>query len=175
MESNQPLQQKILDTIRERKIVMRPRVYFMLKAAGTVAVAAAVLVLSVFICNFIFFTIRINGHESLLARPGGLFLFLRFFPWELLAIDIALVILLEVLLKEFKFGYKSPVLYLGLVVLAVVISAGFVIDRATDLNDRALERADHHGLPPPFGEMYEYAHRPLPAEFLLPERNEVTQ
>ena len=76
------LQEKILNKIRQGDVVMRPRLYFTLRAVALVFVALAVLVLSIFICNFIFFTIRLNGHESLLARPGGLLLFLRFFPLE---------------------------------------------------------------------------------------------
>ncbi|HEV7449094.1 MAG TPA: hypothetical protein VGP13_00955 [Candidatus Paceibacterota bacterium] len=165
------LQDTILQKIRDGKLTMRPRFYFTLKAAALVLVALGVLVVSIFLCNFIFFIIRINGHESLLARPGGIFLFLRFFPWGLLVIDAALIVLLEVLLKSFRFGYKSPIVYTTIAVLAVVIPLGFAIDRATDINDRVLERADHHGLPPPFGELYEHAHRPLPAEF-LPENRE---
>lgn len=159
------LKQKILTKIREGEVVMRPRFYFTLKAAALALVALAVLALSVFICNFIFFMIRLNGHESLLAHPGGFFLFLRFFPWELLALDVALVLFLEWMLKRFKFAYQKPTLYLALALVVVVLSAGFAIDRGTRFNDRVLMRADRGGLPPPFVQIYEGSRRPLPPQF----------
>lgn len=159
------LKEKILAKIREGEVVMRPKVYFTLRAAALMLVALVVLTLSVFICNFIFFTLRLNGHESLLGRPGGLFLFLRFFPWGLLVIDIALIFLLEWMLKSFKFAYQKPTLYLALALVAVVLSAGFVIDRGTPFNDRVLMWADRGGLPPPFVQIYEGSRRPLPEEF----------
>ncbi len=144
---------------------MRPRLYFTLRAVALVFVALAVLVLSIFICNFIFFTIRLNGHESLLARPGGLLLFLRFFPWELVVVDAALIFLLERMLKSFRFAYQKPTLYLALALVTAVLSAGFVLDRGTPFNDRILMRADRGGLPPPFTQIYEGSRRPLPPEF----------
>lgn len=156
------LQEKILRKIRQGEVVMRPRIYFTLRAAALAAVALAVLILSVFICNFIFFTLRLNGHESLLARPGGLLLFLRFFPWELLVLDAAFIILLEWMLKQFKFAYQKPTVYLAFSLLVVVLSAGFALDRGTRFNDAFLDRADHGGLPYPFGDVYQHAHRPLP-------------
>lgn len=159
------LQEKILQKIREGEVVMRPKLYFTLRAVALVLVTLAVLALSVFICNFIFFTLRLNGHESLLSRPGGLFLFLRFFPWGLVVLDVALVFLLEWMLRQFKFAYQRPTLYLSLALVAVVLSAGFVIDRGTPFNDRILMRADRGGLPPPFVQIYEGSRRPLPPEF----------
>jgi hypothetical protein len=159
------LQEKILNKIRQGEVVMRPRLYFTLRAVALALVVLAVLVLSVFICNFIFFTLRLNGHESLLARPGGLLLFLRFFPWELLVLDAAFVILLEWMLRRFKFAYQRPTAYLAFGLLVVVLSAGFALDRGTRFNDSVLDRADHGGLPRPFGDVYEHAHRPLPPGF----------
>lgn len=143
---------------------MRPRAYFVLRAAAALVVALVVLVISIFICNFIFFTIRLNGHESLLARPGGILLFLQFFPWTLLALDALMVLVLEQMLRYFKFAYRRPVLYLVLGLIAAVAAAGFALDRGTPFNDRALDWADHGRLPPPFIEIYEGAHRPLPPE-----------
>lgn len=166
------LQDKVLSKIKHGELTMRPRAYFVLKAAALVAVAFAVLVVSVFICNFIFFILRLNGHESLLGRPGGLWLFLRFFPWGLLILDALLFALLGWLIKQFRFGYSTPFVYLGLLSLALVVSLGFAIDRATDINDRALESADHDDLPFPFGDFYEYAHSPLPPEFTIPSQEE---
>lgn len=159
------LQDKIIKKIQDGEVRMRPRLYFVLRAVALAAVVLATLVVSVFICNFLFFTLRLNGHESLLARPGGFLLFLRFFPWELLALDILLLALLDWLVRKFGFGYRTPLVYIAILSLALVFSMGFAIDRATDLNDRVLRHADDDDLPFPFGGVYERARRPLPPGF----------
>jgi hypothetical protein len=89
--------------------------------------------------------------------------------------DVAFLVLLEYLLKQFSFGYRSPVVYTALIALVVVVSLGFAIDRATDINDHVLERADENDLPFPFGDFYEHAHRPLPPGLRPQPRLEVDE
>jgi hypothetical protein len=163
METNHPqpksMRERILEKIDTRELSMRPKIYFTLKVAALVLITLAVLVISIFIFNFILFSSRINGHESLLGfGPRGILTFLEFFPWWLLGIDIALIILLEWLLRQFRFGYKSPVLYLLLTLLVVTASTAFLIDRGTAFNDQLLDRAEHHHLPPPLNNFYGEAH-----------------
>lgn len=154
---------------------MHSRAYYMLRAGALLVIAAAVLVVSVFICNFIFFTLRFNGHESLLSEPGGLLLFLRFFPWELLVLDAVLIALFDWLLKQFRFGYKRPAVYLVLATLLIVLAGGYAIDRVTDANDTLLEKADDDDLLWPFGELYEHAHRPLPPQYRPDSEDEINE
>ncbi|MEK7063720.1 MAG: hypothetical protein AAB955_03465 [Patescibacteria group bacterium] len=155
------MKDKIVAKIRAGTIAMTPRTVFGIQLAGLVATSVAILLVTVFIVNFIFFSIRISSHEELLGFGGsGILAFLYFFPWLLAAIDVALVVLLQYLLRQFKFGYRVPVLY---IVAALVVGAGvvgFAFDRATPFNDRLFE---HRGeLPPPFHRIYDGARRPLP-------------
>lgn len=124
--------------------------------------SAAILVITVLICNFISFSVRINGHDSLLSfGPRGFWEFLILFPWLLLILDGVLIFTLEWLLRKFQFGYRSPGLYLLLGLLTLSVSLGLVLDRGTPVNDHFLNRAQHHGLPPPFQDFYRGA-RQLP-------------
>ncbi len=124
--------------------------------------AFVVLVLSVFIFNFILFSIRINSHDSLLGfGPAGLETFIYIFPWALFFIDVALVFALEALVRRFRFAYKIPVLYLLAALLLATLAMAFIIDRGTDVNDRLLHRADRNELPF-VGELLEHARRPMP-------------
>jgi len=153
----------VLAQIREKKVSMRPKVYFTLKAALILIVAGIILLVSVGIVNFIAFSLRLNGHESLLAfGPRGVLAFLAIFPWPLVVIDALLVVLLEELLRRFRFTYRSPMLYLILAILAVALSVGITLDRATPLNDDLLQSADHDHLPPPLEALYEGARAPAP-------------
>ena len=65
--------------------------------------------------------------------------------------DIIFVVLLEWLLRMFRFAYRFPSLYVLAVLLFIVAVIGFGVDRGTTVNDRMLRQADMHHLqmPPP--------------------------
>ena len=165
MENNHPketIRDAILRKIRGGELSQHSRLYFMLHVAAVVLVALVVLTLSVLIFNFILFSIRINNHDSLLGfGPRGLETFLLIFPWPLLLIDVALVFVLESLLRRFRFAYKIPVLYLLAGLILAAAACALFIDSGTNVNDRLLNRADRHELPF-FGDVFEQARRPMP-------------
>lgn len=147
------LKDKVLGTIQSGEVTMRPRLYFSLQVAGLALLSFAVLVISVFIFNFILFSLRINHQDMLLGvGPRGWIPFLQFFPWPWLAIDIGLILILESLLRNFRLGYRVPALYLLGVLLFFTVAVAAVIDRGTPINDRLFER--RHELPSPVGEFY---------------------
>jgi hypothetical protein len=166
MEHNEHnLKDNILNKIRMDELTMRPKIYFTLQVAALVILTLAVLVVSVFIFNFLLFSIRVSGHLSFLGFGWeGLFVFLHFFPWGFLLLDVALIAILESLLRRFRFGYKVPVLYLLGGLLCLTVLAALLVDRGTGFNDMLLMHADRHELPGPFGEFYEHARIPLPPD-----------
>lgn len=149
--------------IREGSVHMRTREYFYLEVFATSMVAVLVLLLSVLIFNFILFGIFAGHHEPLLAQGvPGLLIFLKLFPWPLLAADILLLILLRVLLKRFEIAYRSPTLYVLLALLVIIGSSGFILYHQTDVNER-IEREAHRGhLPPPVGRFFDESRKPPP-------------
>lgn len=153
----------VLAKIREKRIGMRPKLFFTLEALLVGLVALMILAVSIALVNFILFGLRVNGHEALLGFGlRGVAAFFVLFPWPLLVLDVLLVIFLERLVHRFAFGYRSPILYSLAGILAVALMAGVLLDRATPLNDDLLRQADHGGLPPPFGELYEHTRTPTP-------------
>jgi hypothetical protein len=159
------IQQKILDKIRRGEIAMRPRAYFALSVIALAAVAAAFVLVSVFILNFILFSIRINSKDALLSfGPRGLVAFLWFFPWTLLVLDVLLVLIGQWLVRGFRFGYRMPIVYVIAGLILVTGATAFVIDR-TGLNERLLRLSDEGGLPGPIGGLYGSArHLPPPRQ-----------
>jgi len=150
------LRDKVLAKISKEHVSPHSRAYFAAKIAVLAVIAFAVLAISVFLCNFIFFAIQASGSNHLLGFGNrGLQLFIRVFPWWLLVIDIGLVVILEALLRRFRFGYKSPVLYLLFGLAIVTISIAYTVDRATPFNDFLRDRAHEHRLPPPLNDIYE--------------------
>lgn len=153
----------ILRKIEQHEIAIRPRLYFTVRLLALGAITAVALVASVLILNFILFSVRVNEHDALLGfGPAGIVAFAKFFPWSLLALDIACIALLEYLLRSFKFGYRAPVLYAFLLLVVGAFSIGFVIDRATTFNDDLFERALENRLPPPFNSVYQAARHAAP-------------
>ena len=153
--------QNILEKIQKNELVPKSKTYFRLRFVALILVVFAVLVVSVFLSSFILFTIRASGQASLLDfGPAGWQVFLFLFPWGISFLEIGLIILLQRLLRSFKFGYKIPVLYLCGGVVFVMLASGFVVNK-TPLHDVLLRQADKNQLPPPFGNLYENA-RKLP-------------
>lgn len=162
-QKNINMKDNLLKKIRTNEITMRPKYYFIIKIVLIAVVSIIVLVVSVAIFNFISFTTRINGHDSLLGFGlRGFIFFLELFPWLLLIIDIVFVVLLEWLLRRFRFGNKIPVLYLLIAILIIAVSVGLVIDRGTSFNDNFLNHADQHHLPMLLNNYFENA-RQLPS------------
>jgi preprotein translocase subunit SecG len=150
------LKERILADISSRNTRVYPRIYFVLRTVLVAIVAILVLVVSIFIFNYVFFSLRVSGQEDLLNFGArGFSSFLEHFPWLLLALDLILTLLLEWLLRRFRFGYRSPILYLLLGIFAVTISAGYLMDRATRVDDALLYQADRNSLVGPFNEIYE--------------------
>lgn len=158
-QEHTPLQNEVLKTIHSGEVAMRSKHHFTLKFTALVLVSLVALVTSAFIFNFILFSIRISSQEALLGfGTQGIWAFFRFFPWYLLVINILSIGILEWLLRQFRFGYRTPVLYLLGALLILAAGLGFAVDRGTPFNDRLLEHSPR--LPRPIGQFYEGARRP---------------
>lgn len=165
----------MLERIRSGKLHMRPRALFLLKALAVLGVAFLVLLLSILIASFMFFALRVGGHDSLLGfGPRGIIPFLEVFPWPLLLLDIALLAFLEMLLREFRFVYRRSLLYLFLILLAVAGASGLLIDSRTSFHHDRFIDAEQGRLPPPIRGVYTGA-RGIPPERLGVYRGFVMQ
>ncbi len=155
----------VLEKIRAGAVTMRPKFFFLLKALAVALVAALVLAVSIFLASFIFFGIRLSGNESLLHFGWrGVPIFLQVFPWALALIDLALIVLLEWLLRRFRFAYSRPVLLILIGLLIVVGGASIALERGTRFHDDLFEFAEHEGLPPFLRDLYINAHQRPPEE-----------
>ena len=163
--STNTVKEGVLKAIREHKVAMRPAALFKAEYILMAVLSVIVLAITVELAGFIFFGLRINGHEALLRfGPQGVGTFLIIFPWLLFIIDVVLLILLLSLIRHFAFGYRKPIL----LVLGVLFVAGgasaFILDRETPLHDRLMRDSDHGGLPAPFGGLYGHVRGPVPHE-----------
>lgn len=153
------LTERALETIRERGIRPRSKLSFALGAAALAALAAGVLALSALIVSFGLFALHESGEQFLLGfGASGVATFFALFPWALLALDLALILALDWLLRRFKFGWRLSVLNFFIILLAVSAALGFLIS-LTPLHFALRDRADRGELPL-FGGFYENIRAP---------------
>lgn len=156
------IMKSVLDKIQAGDIHMRSRAYFVARMTLIVVVSLLVLLTSAFFVSFISFSLRASGRMILLGFGWqGVKVFLLTFPWGLLLIDLILAVILERLLRSFKFGYRSPLIYLLGGVLVVVIAAGLTIDRETSIHSDVWH-AERNGSVPGylFGDLYNNVRQP---------------
>lgn len=152
------MRERILKDIKSGDVSMTPRTYFTLKVVALVAAMLGVLVVTIFIFNILYYSIRVSSHDALLGFGiKGFNTFWYVFPWGWLILDVALVVLLQWLLRHFRAGYKIPVLYLIAVLLGCAAVFGFVLEE-TSVNDRLIEREEL--LPAPLAQLYELIREP---------------
>lgn len=167
MEKEQPqsnnISERVLDKIREGKVSMRPRAYFVLQTVALGFVAFITLLVSVSIATYILFSIRASNTGPLLGfGPPGYAVFLQLFPWPLLLLDIFCIALLEWMLRKFRFGYKSPLLYLLFGIIVISLAFALTLDQSR-ASDQLLRGAHDHDVPL-VGELFEAGRRPPPPD-----------
>jgi hypothetical protein len=144
----------ILQNIETNHIKAYSKAHFALRMILLVATAILILLVSICLFSYICFNLRTSGR-------AGIVPFLQFFPWTSLVIDIVLVSMLQWLLRNFRFGYRIPVLHLLLVLLVITGVAGYVVYRETGFNEMLLQEVKQHHLPPPLENLYENIRQPL--------------
>lgn len=152
--SAQKIRDAVLAQVRQKRVWMRPRWYFMARVTLAGAVALVALLLSSLVLSFIAFSLH-EGGELLLLGFGfaGIATFLRLFPWLLLGLDIVVLAFLEWLLQGFRWGYRVSLLSVFVAVFAASALLAALIN-TTPLHANLLNRADRGELPI-LGELYE--------------------
>lgn len=151
----------VLGKIESGEVRMHSQVYFVVRVLFLIAVVLFTLIISALLVSFIIFSIRESGRWFLLGYgTRGVLTFFILFPWLLLLLDLLLLILLEWLLKHFRFAYKKPLLYLFIGGVFLSLIGGFSID-ASALHRNFLRETQAKRLPM-LVPIYEHARRPSP-------------
>ena len=118
----------ILEKIKSGETHMRPRWHFVLRAF-LLALGALILLLALlYLASFIVFVLRETGIlfvPSFGLRGVGVFLFAL--PWFLILLAVLFVLVLEVLVRNYSFAYRKPLLYSVGTIVVFVISGGAVV------------------------------------------------
>lgn len=163
MNQNKDIKSFVLEKIQSGKINMRPRFYFVLGVVSLIIVSILTLVTSSLLISFIIFSLITSGKLFLFGFGAhGFLMFFALFPWLLLFVEIVFIILLEWLIKKFKFGYRSSLSRLVFVILLISVAISVIID-ITPLHSTLLRRAEQRNLPL-VGDYYRGIRRPPSAQ-----------
>jgi hypothetical protein len=136
MQEINKIKDKVLHSIESGKLTMRPRWYFVLMsalyAAGGVLLGLALL----YVSSFIVFAMNRSG---LWFAPGfgprAFAPFLLSLPWIMIAVAVLFIVLLEVVVRKYSFGFRTPLLYSALAIILIAVVGGFFIAQ-TPLHER---------------------------------------
>ncbi len=138
---------EVLAKIKAGEISMRPKNYFIFQLCLLIGVLFLIVVTSTFLISYILFSLKAGGQLFLLSfGTRGLYQFLTAFPWFLLCINALLLLFLDWLLKSFRFGYNSPIIYLFLATLFISTFLGWLIN-FTSVHSALMHRAEDKHLP----------------------------
>ncbi len=141
---------------------MRPRLFFVLKVALVTLIGFAILIVVSLLTSFVLFSIKVSDRMFLLGFGArGINTFLALFPWQLFVLAVALIGIFSILIRSFRFGYRSPIIYFSIIALALSVGSGFFIAR-TSLHQGLAERDRAHPLPVLNG-IYKHVKRPAPS------------
>lgn len=157
MSKETEIKARVFEKIRTGEASMHPRIYFVARVVFLATFSVVVLALTLFILSFALFSIHESGEQFLFGfGQGGIVAFIALFPWLPFLLTAVLILLLEYLLRYFKFGYRVSLLGIFLIALAIVGAAGVGIT-FTPLHGALLDSADRGELPI-IGSLYEEIH-----------------
>ena len=138
---------------------MRPKFYFVLHGILIVAAAALLFLVSVFFVSFVLYVFHVNNGYLL---PGfgskGVHIFFIIFPWIPVAVALLLTVALGVVLRQYSFVYRQPLLYLPIGLIAVVTLVSVLV-HITPFHSQ-LDRFSRQRGVPLFNNFYDSYHSP---------------
>ncbi len=151
-----------LQKIKSGEISMRPRWYFLLHSAVVVTGGVFLCLTLLYLVSFIFYALRESGLWVVpgLGAPASWQLLFSL-PWLLIVVAIVFIVLLEILVRQFAFSYRRPLLYtVGVIVLFVIVVGGFV--STTSFHRRVFNSVERRHVPLAPGFYRSYARPRLP-------------
>lgn len=136
------LTDEVMNTIEEKDIKIKPRVYFVIGTILLIAGVFSLFLISILFANFCWQHMRVvDPFGYLVFGPPGILPFFQTFPWLPLITAATASAVGLTLLKKYDFAYKYNFVLISLSIIVAVFVAGIVIDE-TGINEHL------HKLPP---------------------------
>lgn len=139
MNTNNSIKNNILTKIEQGDIKKISKFYFITKSVLYVLVFIIIPAYVLFLLSFIFYILQ---SSEILYLPifgiKGIELLFGNFPWFLIFLAVLLLVILELLVSQFPFVYRKPLLYSTLSMIIVVVMVSILI-RQTSIHENIYE------------------------------------
>ncbi|MEY4731324.1 MAG: hypothetical protein RL681_270 [Candidatus Parcubacteria bacterium] len=149
------MREKVLAAIKRGDVTMRPKWHFVLRAALMLMGSVFAFLALLYVVSFILFVLWRTGAWFVpVFGMRGILAFLLGIPWMLVFVSLALVIILELLVKHYAFAHRKPLLYSVLGITAFAFAGGLIVAKTT-IHPWLYQQAMEHRLPVA-GQFYEH-------------------
>ena len=154
------LRGEIMEAIYKGRVRMRPRWHFLLFSAFGIVGSLIVFLTVLYIVSLAVFFMRESGALFAPAFGGrGWWALLHSLPWMLIFLVVVFVVLLQTLVRRYRFVYQKPLVLSALLIICTVVIGGSLLARASFHREftRSIERG---ALPPPMDTWYRFVRPP---------------
>ncbi len=130
----------VMSLIKQGRIKMRPKWYFILGSLAMISSLAGLIIISVFLISVVSFSLRTHG-------PLGAMRFeqlISAFPWEAVMIAVIGIGLGIWIMQKYDFSYKKNFLLIIISFVSAVLLAGWLINY-TGLDNMWMEKGPMKG------------------------------
>lgn len=122
------IKDRILNEIKKGDIKMHPKFHFLLRLIILTTIIVLLILVIVFLISFIVFSSENNGARFLLGSGfSGVMSLMHSLPWIIILIVLIVILLIEGLVKKFKFAYRRPLIYSLLIILIIGLACGLLM------------------------------------------------
>lgn len=131
----------VMNQIRQDKLKMRPKIYFIAGSIFTFVGMVASIATSIFAIGLIKFFLRSNGaiFSHKLDR------LISTFPWWILALAILGLVAGIILIRKYDFSYKINIKMAIALIVLTVLASGWLVD-IMGFNDLLFRKGLMHGI-----------------------------
>ncbi len=147
-ENNKKLiKENVVSKIERGEVEMRSKSYFILKGFLVLGSLFLFFLFALYVGSLIVFVFRAN---NILFFYGtglhGIKTVIFSFPWYLVLLSLILIVLLEIISKNFRVVYRKPLIY-SLIVIMILSLTGSVLIDSFSMHDSLFRMAEEKKLP----------------------------
>ncbi len=155
---------KILEAIKSKQVRIKPRWHFIVKSLLVATGLIFAFLASIFLISFTLFNLRLSGALFLpVFGFRGWRILLTSLPWLIIGLSILLLVITEILAKNYTPVYRKPILLSVAAIIILALISSFVL-YATPMHQRLFDYSRDQKIPIT-GPLYRHYGMMRPSEF----------
>ncbi len=125
--NDKSIQEYVISSIKEGKLNMRPKWHFVLKTILRVLSIVILFFTLIYLLNFIGLVTHEKDFNILDLSPQGMHAFMTAIPWVIVLLSMFLLMTFYILIKNYSFIYRKPIVYSFFGIIFFVTIIGFAV------------------------------------------------